>query len=478
MPSIPTPARTGSTRASLRFSSLRPSRAASTAPTPPRPARQRFLSPRPLHRLLDALTVALTAVLVDVPSPAITTAVTVAVLQLLPSVYRARLNLSALDVLPFIVTRGAVIGFLAASLATPQTLTTDSLLFAGAVALALSLTWTLTFTVTRWWRRRSDRALHPTLILGSPAANRTLITFLTSNPQYGLRPVAVVDRGIEPGADIPGVATEHLADNLPELIHRYRASVVIVGQSRHTEDYLLGVFRASLREKAEFYIMPRLPVRNPDHGAEQVGIFRLHPVARTVRRSFWWALKRPVDIVLSALALLLLAPFLLLIAAAAKITSPHQPVIFRQTRIGLDGRPFELLKFRTLTPASTTESDITWNVAHDDRLTPLGRFLRSSSLDELPQLLNVLRGDMTLVGPRPERPHFVDKFGAEIPDYLDRHRAPVGLTGWAAINGLRGDTCIRSRAAYDNWYIEHWTPWLDVKIILLTVRAVLGRTGG
>lgn len=117
-------------------------------------------------------------------------------------------------------------------------------------------------------------------------------------------------------------------------------------------------------------------------------------------------------------------------------------------------------------------------MANDHRLTRLGRFLRASSLDELPQIINVLRGDMTVVGPRPERPFFVEKFGTEFPDYLHRHRVPVGLTGWAAIHGLRGDTCIRTRAEYDNWYIEHWSPWLDLKIILLTVRAVLKGTGG
>lgn len=441
-------------------------------------ARRPALLSRSVHRLLDATVIIAVVLLMGLSVPWWTAALMILFLQMIPTLYRLRLNMSAFDTLPLILPLGSVVAYLAVTLVDPLLTTGDALVFAAVSGVALSLSWTLMFAVTRWWRRRPDAVLHRTIILGSSGANRPLVSFLAENPQYGLRPVAVVDRENEPGASIPGVVTDQLTDNLSDLIQRHNAAVVIIGQSRYTEDYLLSVFRASLLDNARFYVVPRLPVRASDLGSEQLGLFSLSPLTRTAHRSFWWSLKRPMDILLSGLAMVGLAPLMGAIAVAVKLRSPQHPVLFRQTRVGMDGRPFELLKFRTLTPATATESDVTWNVANDHRLTRLGRFLRASSLDELPQIINVLRGDMTVVGPRPERPFFVEKFGTEFPDYLHRHRVPVGLTGWAAIHGLRGDTCIRTRAEYDNWYIEHWSLWLDLKIILLTVRAVLKGTGG
>ncbi len=153
-------------------------------------------------------------------------------------------------------------------------------------------------------------------------------------------------------------------------------------------------------------------------------------------------------------------------------------VIFRQERVSVDGRPFDVLKFRSLRPVDETESKTNWNIKHDDRLGPVGRFLRMTSLDELPQLWNIIEGDMSLVGPRPERPYFVEQFSAYIPRYTARHRVPAGLTGWAQIHGLRGDTSIEERARFDNYYIENWSPWLDMKIGLRTICQVVQRQGG
>jgi lipopolysaccharide/colanic/teichoic acid biosynthesis glycosyltransferase len=144
-------------------------------------------------------------------------------------------------------------------------------------------------------------------------------------------------------------------------------------------------------------------------------------------------------------------------------------VIFRQTRVGKDGRNFTLLKFRTLKPLTGDEADTTWNIDHDDRLGPVGRFLRRTGLDELPQLVNIIRGDMSLVGPRPERPHFVREFSADRERYDDRHRVPSGLTGWAQVSDLRGDTSIDDRVRFDNYYIENWSFWSDIKILCRTI---------
>ncbi|MCW2792548.1 MAG: pimB, partial [Nocardioides sp.] len=184
-------------------------------------------------------------------------------------------------------------------------------------------------------------------------------------------------------------------------------------------------------------------------------------------------LKRLVDVVLTTVALVVLSPVLLACAVAVRIeTGPG--VIFRQTRVGIGGRNFTLFKFRSLKPATALESATEWNIDLDDRLGPVGRFLRRTSLDELPQLVNVLRGDMSLVGPRPERPFFVREFSQNRHRYHDRHRVQTGLTGWAQVNDLRGDTSIDDRVRFDNYYIENWSLWGDVKIMFRTV-AALGR---
>lgn len=185
--------------------------------------------------------------------------------------------------------------------------------------------------------------------------------------------------------------------------------------------------------------------------------------------------KRTFDLVCSGLGLLVLSPVLLALAVAVKVTSTG-PIFYRQERLGRDGRNFEILKFRSMRVGAETGSGPVWAQAGDDRRTPIGAFIREWSLDELPQLWNVFRGEMSLVGPRPERPFFVDQFAKDLPAYLDRHRVKSGITGWAQVNGLRGDTSIEERTRYDLFYVENWSIALDVKILLLTVAAVLRRT--
>ena len=152
-------------------------------------------------------------------------------------------------------------------------------------------------------------------------------------------------------------------------------------------------------------------------------------------------------------------------------------IIFKQERVGLDGRPFKVMKFRSMKPVDSTESQTKWNISNDHRVGKVGKVLRKTSLDELPQLINILKGDMTLVGPRPERPHFVAQFTESFPRYTARHRVPAGLTGWAQVHGLRGDTSIEDRARFDNYYIENWSLWADVKIILRTVASLMKGSG-
>jgi Undecaprenyl-phosphate glucose phosphotransferase len=177
-------------------------------------------------------------------------------------------------------------------------------------------------------------------------------------------------------------------------------------------------------------------------------------------------LKRAFDAVVSFLLIIALSPLMLLIALAVKATS-RGPVLYRQERVSFDGSRFNIVKFRTM--RTDAESDgPQWSRTGDDRVTPLGKFLRKYSLDELPQLFNVLRGDMSLVGPRPERPVFIEEFRKRVPRYMLRHKVPAGLTGWAQVNGWRGDTSIDKRIEFDLYYIEHWSLFLDIKILLLT----------
>jgi Undecaprenyl-phosphate glucose phosphotransferase len=178
--------------------------------------------------------------------------------------------------------------------------------------------------------------------------------------------------------------------------------------------------------------------------------------------------KRGIDIVMSAIALAILALPIGLIALFVKLTSKG-PVLFHQERMGLDGKPFTIVKFRSMYDDAERHTGPVWAIADDPRVTNLGRFLRRSNLDELPQLWNVLRGDMSIVGPRPERPHFVEQFKHKIPQYMLRHKVKAGLTGWAQVNGWRGNTALEKRIEYDLYYIENWSVRLDLKIMWLTL---------
>ncbi|MBM3187925.1 MAG: exopolysaccharide biosynthesis polyprenyl glycosylphosphotransferase [Chloroflexi bacterium] len=182
-------------------------------------------------------------------------------------------------------------------------------------------------------------------------------------------------------------------------------------------------------------------------------------------RGWRLTVKHAMDLVGSAVGLVLLSPFLLFIALLIKLDSKG-PVFYTQLRVGLDGKPFPIIKFRSMRPDAEQETGPVWATEDDPRKTRLGEFLRRTSLDELPQLINVLLGDMSLVGPRPERPVFVDQFRQVIPRYMERHKEKAGLTGWAQVNGLRGDTSIVERTKYDLYYIENWSLLFDLKIIV------------
>jgi Undecaprenyl-phosphate glucose phosphotransferase len=201
----------------------------------------------------------------------------------------------------------------------------------------------------------------------------------------------------------------------------------------------------------------------------QLGRMQMLDLTTTPADSLDYALlKRAFDICFSATVLVLASPLLLSIALFIRLTSPG-PVFFTQKRVGLNGRDFAMFKFRTMRVGAASESDTRWTTQRDPRCTPIGALLRRTSLDELPQFFNVLRGDMSVVGPRPERPHFVQKFLHEVGRYNNRHCLKVGITGWAQVNGWRGDTSIEKRIEFDLYYLQNWTFGLDLRIIALTI---------
>jgi exopolysaccharide biosynthesis polyprenyl glycosylphosphotransferase len=262
---------------------------------------------------------------------------------------------------------------------------------------------------------------------------------------------------------------------------------VVLGFSSTPDSHLLPLVRQCEQYGIEVSLVPRFfDSVNTKIGLEHLGalpLFGLH----SINPNGWrFSVKHLLDRVAAALLLIMLAPALAAVAIAVKLSSPG-PVLFRQRRIGRDGHQFEILKFRSM-ELIEHEAGIAANVIPlytdiapggvegIDRRTRVGSFLRRTSLDELPQLINVVKGDMSLVGPRPERPEFVEAFGMKVYRYDDRHRVKSGITGWAQVNGLRGNTSLSDRVEWDNWYIANWSLWLDVRILFLTVVAVLRPT--
>ncbi|MGI8882331.1 MAG: sugar transferase [Jatrophihabitans sp.] len=393
--------------------------------------------------------------------------------------YRSRLTLSALDDLPSLLARAAVAGTVAAALfpligvQIGRTALITSAIF-GAVALCARA---VAYTAIRW-ARRSGFMRHDVLILGAGEVGQLLATTLLEHREYGLVPVGFLDSDpLLPSGHQPVPVLGDLT-SLSATIRAQRIRVVIVAFGSMRESGVVDILRTCDRLRCEIFLVPRLyELHTVSRDMDFVWGIPLVRLRRAPFRSLTWRVKRAMDAVLAAVALVALAPLIALCAALVR-GQGGPGVIFRQQRVGLDGRSFTVLKFRTLRPVNEIEAAISWNITDDARVTRIGRFLRRSSLDELPQLWNVLRGDMSLVGPRPERPFFVAQFTEQFPRYLARYRVPAGMTGWAQVHGLRGDTSISERARFDNYAIENWSLWQDVKILLRTVGQVFRGAGG
>ncbi len=311
-----------------------------------------------------------------------------------------------------------------------------------------------------------------TLFVGAGDVSTKMAATLEEHPEYGLRPVGFLDAVESAGLPLPlfgGVGM------LRMVLSEERIDRVVVAFGVTREADMVDVFRACEDASVEIHVLPRffeLATAMNGRNVDDVWGYPLLRLRRSLLRRHARVVKRVFDATVAAFALFIMSPLYAAIAAIVKLTSPG-PVHFRQQRVGERGVIVDVLKFRSM--RVNARSDVEWNPTND-AVTKIGHVLRVTGLDELPQLWNILKGDMSLVGPRPERPFFVEQFKADVPRYDDRHRVPVGLTGLAQVHGLRGDTSIDERARLDNQYIENWSLWRDVVILFQTFAAVVRNT--
>jgi exopolysaccharide biosynthesis polyprenyl glycosylphosphotransferase len=408
--------------------------------------------------------------------------VTMAVLALLLVTggrrYRARLHLGVLDELPTLVgrllTAAALVATVIALRHEQEAVTTflvNTVICVGMVVLGRAAT-----TQLIGWSRRRRVTAHQTLLIGGGALAAELARILHDNPRYGLAVVGFVDDGTECVADAVLPHLGHL-NELDRVVGETGADVLLVADGAISDRYLIDAVRTPACMPCDLLVVPRLHHFAPQTGpGDHIGSIPVIRMRTPNLQGPAWLVKRVFDILAAAVLITIAAPVIACGALAVRLES-GPGVIFRQTRVGRDGVLFDCLKIRTMPPVDPIESATAWSVSDDSRIRPAGRFLRRTSLDELPQLWNILRGDMTLVGPRPERPYFVDRFSAEFDRYAHRHRVQAGLTGLAQVSGLRGDTSIADRTRYDNYYIEHWSLWLDIKIVIRTFSEIFYARG-
>lgn len=308
------------------------------------------------------------------------------------------------------------------------------------------------------------------LLVGYSRAAEEYIDRILQNPQWGYNVRGILDDNVKAGTTYKGIKVLGRIANLMVILPENRLDEIAITLGL-SEYYRLEEIVA-LCEKSGVHtkfipdynnIIPTKPYTEDLLGLPVINI-RYVPLTNT----FNMVLKRLMDIGGSIFAIILFSPVMLLASILVKLTSPG-PLIYKQERVGLHNRTFLMYKFRSMEVQPKEEEKKAWTVKNDPRVTGIGKFMRRTSIDELPQLFNILKGDMSLVGPRPERPFFVEKFREEIPRYMVKHQVRPGLTGWAQVNGYRGDTSIRKRIDYDLYYIENWTLGLDVKILIMTI---------
>jgi Undecaprenyl-phosphate glucose phosphotransferase len=335
------------------------------------------------------------------------------------------------------------------------------------VALTFSLRQLMREVFERRWR--SGIGLRRILIAGSGELGRLVADKIIEHRELGYQIVGFVDDRPGDHLGYRGLPLLGTIDETTEIAAREQIDHLYVALPPEQHLKTIDLLDATSRECIDVKVVPDLlqviALKARLWDLDGVPVIDVNDVPL---QGFNAIVKRVLDIVISALLLLVFAIPLAVISLLVRLTSKG-PALFRQERMGLDGRPFSIVKFRSMVDDAERDSGPVWTRENDARVTALGKFLRRSNLDELPQLWNVLRGDMSIVGPRPERPHFVEEFKHRIPQYMLRHKVKAGMTGWAQVNGWRGNTALDKRLEYDLYYIENWSVRLDLKIMWLTV---------
>jgi exopolysaccharide biosynthesis polyprenyl glycosylphosphotransferase len=317
--------------------------------------------------------------------------------------------------------------------------------------------------------RRRGIGTERVLMVGTGTGSELLIHRMGMFPQYGYHVGGVLDDRLDVGGTFAGAPVVGRIQDLRRLIPQMAIDQVFVAVPGATNDEILHLIKTCDDLQAEFKLVPDLlEVMSTRAAVDAIDGLPLIGIRRSRLRGPTAVLKRAIDILVSAVALVIASPFMLVIAILIKLTSPGGPVLFRQPRVGLHDNRFTVYKFRSMIPDAEAQTGPVVAKPDDERTTPVGRVLRRLSLDELPQLFNILKGDMSLVGPRPMPVFLVERFTEEIPRYLERHQVRPGLTGWAQVNDLRGGEAFADRAMYDIYYVENWSLALDLKILLLT----------
>jgi len=324
----------------------------------------------------------------------------------------------------------------------------------------------------RWCLRKIRRKgfnLRHLIFVGYSGAAEAFIDRILANPQWGYKISGILDDNKEPGYTYKGIAVLGSTDELENILENNRLDEIALTLALREYYKLKRIVAICEKSGVHTKFVPDyndiIPTRPYTEDLLGLPVVNIRHVPLT--NSFNMICKRAMDIVGAIVAIILFSPVMLVTAVLVKTTSKG-PLIYKQERVGLHNQTFQMYKFRSMEVQSAKSERRAWTVRDDPRVTKVGRFIRKTSIDELPQLFNILKGDMSLVGPRPERPFFVEKFREEIPRYMVKHQVRPGLTGWAQINGYRGDTSIKKRIEYDLYYIENWTIGLDIKILFLT----------
>ncbi len=340
------------------------------------------------------------------------------------------------------------------------------IVFSWALTIVLVAIGRLLYARLRWATQSRGTGVARVLIVGTGETGRMVLRAIQRAPGLGYEVVGMISRDSQDECE--GVPVLGGFEQLSSLITAHDIDEVIIALPEAPSDQILPLISDCHRAKVTTRVYPNVfQLITSDLSIGHLGGLPLLTVRDTVLRGWKLTLKRAMDIIGSAVGLILLSPLMLLMALLIKLDSPGG-VFYTQERMGLDSKPFQMIKLRSMKEGAEDETGPVWAVKGDTRVTRLGSFIRRFSLDELPQFINVLLGDMSLVGPRPERPVFVQQFKKIIPRYVERHHEKAGMTGWAQVNGLRGDTSIVERTKYDLYYIENWSLLFDLKIIIRT----------